>query len=101
MTMITAVTADGEKIDFESYDAYIKWDTERAKKEREEKERKEKEEREERTKKLASLTERQREEIDKLETEIFLIKMSTDFLNQKDYQSINDNRRKIKEIRGF
>ena len=100
MAIIT-VTLNGKKIDFESYDDYIKWDTERAKQEREEKERREREEAEERAKKLASLTEKEKEEINKLEEEIFFIKVSTDFLSQKDYENISNNRMKIREIRGF
>lgn len=95
------VIINGSKIEFESYDDYFRWDAERAKKEREEKERREKEEREERKRKLASLTEEEKEEIDKLEKEILLIKLSTDFLSQKDYQNIDNNRMKIREIRGF
>lgn len=100
MAMVTMIL-NGKKIDFDTYDDYIRWDVERAKKEREEKEKEEKKEREERAKKLESLTEKQKEEISKLETEIFLIKVSTDFLSQRDYESISNNRRKIKEIRGF
>lgn len=101
MTMMTVTTTDGEKIEFESYEAYFKWDEARAKKEKEEKERKEKEEAEERAKKLANLTDKQKEEIGKLEEEIFFIKVSTDFLSQRDYENINNNRMKIREIRGF
>lgn len=99
MTMVT-VTLNGKKIDFESYDDYIKWDTERAKQEREEKERREREEVEERAKKLASLTEEQKEEIDKLEEKIFLIQMA-DFLSREDWNDIREYRKQIKEIRGF
>ena len=100
MAMVT-VTLNGKKIDFDSYDEYFKWDTERAKKEKEEEERKDREESEKRAKRLASLTEEEKEEINKLEEEIFLIKVSTDFLSQKDYENISNNRTKIREIRGF
>lgn len=99
MAMVT-VTLNGKKIDFESYDDYIKWDTERAKQEREKKERREREEVEERAKKLASLTEEQKEEIDKLEEKIFLIQMA-DFLSREDWNDIREYRKQIKEIRGF
>lgn len=100
MTMMTVVI-DGSKVEFESYNDYFKWDAERAKKEKEEKERKEREERKERAKKLANLTDKQKEEIDKLEEEIFFIKVSADFLSEKDYENINSNLMKIKKIRGF
>ena len=100
MTMVT-VTLNGKKIDFESYDEYFKWDTERAKQEKAKREKEEREESERRAKRLASLTEKEREEINKLEEEIFFIKVSTDFLSQKDYENISNNRMKIREIRGF
>lgn len=99
MAMVT-VTLNGKKIDFDSYDAYFKWDTERARQEREKKERREKEESEKRKKILESLTEEQKEKIDKLETKIFLIQMA-DFLSQEDWNDIREYRRQIKEIRGF
>ena len=100
MTMVTFTTTDGKKIEFESYEAYFKWDKEMAKKEREEKERREREEAEERARKLANLTEEQKEEIDRLEEKIFLIQMA-DFLSREDWNNIREYRKQIKEIRGF
>lgn len=101
MTMMTVTTTDGSKIEFESYEAYFKWERELIKKMKEEQEESERKEREERAKKLANLTERQKEEIDRLEEAIFLIKVSSDFLSEKDYEEISNNRRKIREIKGF
>ena len=100
MTMVTFTTTDGKKIDFESYDEYFKWDAERAKQEKAKREKEEREESERRAKKLASLTEEQKEEIDRLEEKIFLIQMA-DFLSQEDWNNIREYRKQIKEIRGF
>lgn len=98
--IMVSVTIKNGKVEFESYDEYIKWDTERARQEKEEKERKEKEESERRKKILESLTEEEKEKIDKLEEKIFLIQMA-DFLSQEDWNNIWEYRRQIKEIRGF
>ena len=97
---VAYVTINNGKVEFETYDDYIRWDTERAKKEREDKERKEKEESERRKKILENLTEEQKEKIDKLEEKIFLIQMA-DFLSQEDWAAIREYRKQIKEIRGF
>lgn len=99
MAMVT-VTLNGKKIDFDSYDAYFKWDIERAKQEKAKQEREEREESERRAKRLASLTEEEKEKIDKLEEKIFLIQMA-DFLSQEDWADIREYRKQIKEIRGF
>ena len=101
MTMVTFTTTDGKKIEFKSYNEYFKWDAERANQEKAKQEKEEREEGERRAKKLASLTEEEKEEINRLEEEIFFIKVSTDFLSQKDYENISNNRIKIREIRGF